>query len=257
VLDGALRALGDVLLRAPLLFRRSGTGRAADRGHPFVVSTSCTGLVASSRSRVLVALRQLANRVQVVVGPGYARQRTLPTDTLVARPSPFGWSRARAASPSRRVNDEWVPQPRVPLSNECVSLSWSLARPRARIRPPPLCGFAAAHRLPTLSFAVGSRFRDRLRPTPDSVRPEGAARSTRRSGLSTSRLVGGRSAARRLLQSSCPIRGTTVESPDPRRPDIAYRCRFARAGSSRARGLACARSQLARRPKPSRKHQTR
>lgn len=60
--------------------------------------------------------------------------------------------------------------------------------------PPPI-GFQLS------LLAAGPRFRGGLRPTPVSVRPEGAARSTRRSSLSTSRLVGGRSVARRLLQS--------------------------------------------------------
>lgn len=118
-----------------------------------------------------MALRQLPNRVQALFRPGCAIADN-PSGTLVARRRPFGRHRARTVSPSTASTVKASSAQGAFHRRVRPSLG-SLARPRARIRPPPRRGFAAASWLPALSFAVAARFRVRLRPTPVSVFPDG------------------------------------------------------------------------------------
>lgn len=258
VLDGALRALGDVLLRAPLLFSRSGTGLAADRGYPFVVSTSCTGLCGELS---LASLGDPSTACQS--RPGRCRTwrcttADIPSDTPCRPAFAFRLEprQSRLPLPSRQRQMGSTAQSA--SIDECASPSWSLARPRVRIRPPPLCGFAAAHRLPTLSSRRGpplsrwSAADARLRssgggcPFHSSLRPfdletrRGAERCSSTSAI--------------LLR---PIRGTTLESPES--PPARYRVPMPFHAGRFESGLrlAFARLQLAGRPKPSHEHQTR
>lgn len=83
-----------------------------------------------------------------------------------------------------------------------------LARPRARIRPPPRRGFATAPRLPALLFAFAYRLRGK-RQADARLRYSGAGlpvSALRPGPFDPSLTAGGWSVALRLLQSLVPIR---------------------------------------------------
>jgi hypothetical protein len=234
-LDGARRASVIARLRSPLLSSRSGVGLAGDRGWPY------------GDTRPVRALFWRALARAFLDGPSPACRSRPDLCRVGMRDSGQSlWHPCRAASIFRslprqnrlsphRVNGEGFLGPRC-LPSTSASLT-RVACAATSTNPPAtsmrLCRRTSASGAlfspspPAFAFGSGRR--------PSPLVRMGATRSTSRSKpFGPARAVGG--VERRSSTSAITfVRSwsTAVESFDPRRLDILYRCRFLRAGRGR------------------------